>query len=189
MTTEKLYPTLPSAPPESDGDQINSNLMRRDRINQIYNELKQYRDQRYKTYKKYSKAASILSNSTVVLNSLAVIESTAGVATSLTLVGTPVGIVLTGLGALAGLTAAILTPITKHCDKKKSKHSKMYYILDTGISVLSKKVSAAVDNHEITQSEFKYLLEEYEKIKQKLYEFNIDKLREDLKKEIVSRVK
>ena len=68
------------------------------------------------------------------------------------------------------------------------KHAKMYYILDTGLTVLNKRISTILNDHIITDNEYHDILEQYENIKQKLYQFDTSQLKEDVKKEILSKV-
>lgn len=184
MTMEKLYPVLPSAP---NGDNQDA-LIRYNRVKQIYEELRLMKQNRKTTYTKYSKAASYLHNASITFGALAVAESGAGIATTLTIIGTPVGLVLTGLGALSGLTAAVLSPIIKQCERKKIKHAKIYSILNTGLTVLDKKISKILDDQEITDDEFNHVIDEYKNIKSMLYEFNVKKLEHDIKKEIGNKL-
>jgi hypothetical protein len=173
---EKIYPKLPSAPPDGGFERYN-------RVRDIRNELQVLRDNRNRIYKKYGKALSALHNTTTALSSLAVVESTAGIATSLTVVGLPVGVVLTSLGAASGLMAAVLTPIAKHCGRKKVKHAKKHAILCTGISVLDKKISHVLDDNFINDAEFENIIDEYNNVMRQLEAFNIDKVKADAKAE------
>jgi hypothetical protein len=179
--TEKLYPKIPSAPPD-DG------LERSNRVQAIRNELQVFKNDRWKYYKRYSKATAALQNLTIALGSFATAASTAGIATSLTVVGIPVGVVLTGLGAAAGLTAVIFTPIAKHCGKKKNKHSKKHSILSTGITMLDKKISRALDDSFIDDKEFDAIVDEYNRVLQLLENFNLEKVKTEVREEFANEL-
>lgn len=188
MTELKLYPELPTAPEE----ETSSLFTKYNRVKNIYNEMKVMKEERHKCYKKYSKATSVLQNIIISLTSLSVIESGVGIATSLTIVGLPVGIVLTSLGIASGGCAAILTPISKHTQKKKLKHMRKEAILDTGLILLDKKIFKALNDRTISDEEFSAIVTEYEKIRNSLSTNNIGKikaeLRADLKKELINNI-
>lgn len=180
--TKKIYPTLtPTAPADF-------SLERYNRVKDIKNELSIMKDNRNSYYKKYSKATSALQKTTIALSSIAAIEGTAGIVTSLTVVGLPVGIVLTGIGGFTGLVAAVLTPITKHCQEKKLKHAKLHSILSTGLSVLDKKLSQALNNNIIDEKEFDDLIDEYDKIKLMLNSIDVEKIKAEAKKEFTDEI-
>lgn len=84
--------------------------------------------------------------SSIAWGGLATAEATAGVVTSLTVIGLPVGIISAGLGGVSGLIAGILA---NHCEKKKLKHVKMYSIPDTGVPMLDKEISTVLNDNVI----------------------------------------
>lgn len=190
--TEELYPKLPSAPDNphfSNDGTLNTILMRRRRINEIYKELNLLKEKRYNTYKKYSKAYSGLNNTAIALGTLATIESIAGITTSLTVIGLPVGIVLTSIGAFSGATSALLATMAKHYEKKRFKHMKIYNTIDTRITVLDKAISRIIDDNIITNEEYNSVLDGYTNIKNILIDkVDVNKLREELKKELKSKL-
>lgn len=171
-----IYPKLPSAPPDVGFERYN-------RVRDIRNELQTLRYNRNRYYKKYSKAVSGLHNTASVLSGLAVIQSTAGLATSLTVVGLPIGVVLTSFGVGSGLIAAVMTPIAKHCTKKKIKHAKKHAILSTGISMLDKRISHVLDDNFIDKKEFDDIVNEYNAILRQLETFDVEKVKEEAKAE------
>lgn len=180
--TEKMYPTLPTAPHEG-------SLERYNRVKDIYNELQTMKTKRHNSYKKYGKATSILQNTTITLSSIAAAEATAGIVTSLTVIGIPIGLILGGVAGITGLTAAILTPIAKHCEKKKLKHAKLHTVLSTSLTVLDKKISKHLNDNVVDDQEFQDFLGEYEKVKEMIYANDINKLKDDVKKEITNSIK
>ena len=143
---------------------IDVNIERYNRAKSIREELRVMRDKRDGYYKKYSKASSRLHYTTMVISSMAVMQTTAGIATSATVVGIPVGIVVTSLGATMGLVATVLTPISKRCLRKKVKHAKKLAILSAGLSSLDEKISSVLDDNSIDESEFNSVVEEYKLI-------------------------
>ena len=177
-----MYPRLPTAPVEGGFERYN-------RVQEVYNELKIMKQNRYKYFKRYSKITSGLQTTSITLGALAAVEATAGIITSLTVVGLPIGLILAGLGGASGLLASILMPIAKNCEKKKLKHLKMYSILDTGVSMLDKKISTALNDNIIEDQEFYEIIEQYDKIKELLYVFNIEKLKSEVKNELLTKIK
>lgn len=180
--TEKIYPTLPSAP------QHEGSLERYNRVKDIYNDLQTMKTQRNNSYKKYGKATSILQNTTIALSSIAAVEATASIATSITVIGIPIGLILGGIAGITGLTAAILTPIAKHCAKKKLKHAKLHTVLSTSLTVLDKKISRHLNDNVLDDQEYQDFLDEYEKVKDMIYANDLDKLKEAVKKDITKKL-
>lgn len=122
--------------------------------------------------RKYGKAVSNLENVSTVFSSLAVIQSTTGVVTTFTVVGMPIGTVLTVLGAVSGLISLTLTPITKQYNKKKLKHDEKHTILRVGMSEIDRKLSRHLVDNFIDEDEFDEIVDEYNKIRQKLVDYD-----------------
>ena len=156
---------------------------RRERVRDIRAELRILKEDRHRLYKKYSKASTALQNVSVALGSLAAAQSTAGIVTSFTVVGLPVGVVLTSLGVASGVVAAVLTPITKHCVKKKMKHARKHSALVSGSCILDKKISKALDDNVLSDEEFREIVNEYERISKE--DSFIEKVKEQVREEIV----
>lgn len=177
----KLYPVLPTAPHDGSFERYN-------RVKSIYNELKIMRDKRNTTYKKYRRVSSGLYNTIFITSALGVAETAAAITTSLTGVGLPIGAILGGLAGLSALTTTALTAIAKRCDKKKLKHAKLHAILDTGVTVLDKKISNVLNDNIIDDKEFNEIVDEYEKIKQKLSVLDIEKVKAEVIKDFKSKL-
>ena len=181
MAAKSIYPNIATAPPDISFERYN-------KIKDIYNDLKLMKEKRKTIYKKYSKASSGLNTSIMVLSSFATAEATAGIITSLTVIGLPIGIILTGISGVTGLSALILTPISKYINKKKLKHGKLYSVLDTAMILLSKRISTALDDSIIEDKEFNEIIDEYANIKKKMYEFDYDKIKDEAKQEIKKNI-
>lgn len=137
-------------------------------------------------YKKYSKASSVLQNTMISMTSLAAAESVAGITTSLTVIGLPVGIVLTGLGVATGVISAILSPIVKHLNNKKVKHARKYGALTTGVTALNTRMSKNYNDGTISEEEFIVFTKEYNSIIDDLNSGKVD--REAIKKEVAAEI-
>jgi len=109
-----MYPNL---------SRIDGSMERHAESKEMRDDLEKRASERKKVYKKYSKACSSLNNVMVSLAALAAAESVAGITTSLTVVGLPVGVILTGLGVATGLVSAALSPVVKHLNSKKVKYN------------------------------------------------------------------
>ena len=186
MTEEKLYPTLATAPPYS--STTPGHYERYQRIAIIQAELNQLLEKRHIIYKKYSKASSFFNAATTTLASLATIETTAGIITSATVIGLPIGIILSGLGAGSGGLALLFIPLRKYCEKKKSKHLKKHAIINTGVNMIYLKVSKALNDDSISDEEFNNIIYEYEAIRKLLFDINIEELKKEIKKELTSKL-
>lgn len=174
-------------------DKLYPNLSRIDGSAERYTMSKEMRDNlekrasiRKNVYKRYSKACSVLQNAMVSLAALAAAESVAGITTSLTVVGMPVGIILTSLGVATGVASAILSPIVKHLNSKKLKHARKRATLATGVTTLNTRMSKNYNDGIISEEEFKIFTDDYNAILDELNSVKVDK--EELKKEVTAEL-
>ena len=146
---EKIYPDV--------------SYTRHNNIIAISNELKNKCESVNKTYKKYSKASSGVEHASMVLNTLGTVQGVAGVATSLSVAGLPVGTILMGTDAACGALGTLLIPIGKHLNKKKLKHGNKLAKYRTTKLLLELDLSKMLDDGVITHTEYERLIEVYKK--------------------------
>ena len=166
---------------------VDANQMRYNKIKEMRDNLTKLQVERKSIYKKYGKAASVLQNAAIGMAAVAAVQTTAGIATSFTVVGLPIGIILTGLGAATGLSSAILTPICKYLTKKKTKHARKCGVYNTGIATLDRKFSKALNDNMIGDEEFKQIVDDYNTILAQVLDSNpknVVDLRAQAKKEL-----
>jgi predicted component of type VI protein secretion system len=64
----------------------------------------------------------------------------------------------------------------------------MFKIVETGLTTLDSKLSKILDDTIIDDSEFQQILSEYKKIKDLLYQTNIDLYKKDIQKDIAKKL-
>jgi len=167
-------------------------------LSQLDNENKHYEHVR----KKYVRIRSVFHVVAISTGSLSAILTSAGIGTSLTGPGLVVGIPLSGVAALFGLVSAGCGVLTKRITKKISKHEKTIQLIQTKKNTIDCLVSKALNNNEIDEGEFKFImgeLQKYESLKQDIRSkknetilkndvVDIEKLRENVKKEILDKL-
>jgi len=178
---DKLYPNL---------SRIDGSAERYEASKEMRNDLEKRALERKTVYKKYSKASSVVQNTMISLASLAAAESVAGITTSLTVIGLPVGIVLTSLGVATGIISAILSPIAKHLTGKKVKHARKHTALNTGVTTLNTRMSRNYNDGIISEEEFKIFVDEYNAILDSLNSVRVDKdaIKKQVTKEIMNKL-
>jgi small-conductance mechanosensitive channel len=92
--------------------------MRYQQAKDIKAELTKIKEDRYKLYKIYSKLNNGFNTTGIVLGVLSTAEATAGVATTLTVIGAPVGAILAGVGGVTSIISIGTAAIGKTMEKR-----------------------------------------------------------------------
>jgi len=162
MTTEnKLYPNLPSAPP----DPI---VFRLEKLKDIEKEVKSTILNKRNTYKKYSKVNSTFKSIQVVCTGLSVGSTTGGIATALTVVGLPISIALASVAAVSGFISLASVPILNYTESKKKKHDRVGQILKIFLLNLNNKISKFTSDGNLSDDEFEEITSMYLKVREEL---------------------
>jgi hypothetical protein len=118
------------------------------------------RRQLFNKYKKgYSTCNAINDISTLVSAASAI----AGLSLLVTIVSTPIVIVLEGVGLTMGGVALIASLVNKKLFKKLEKHEKIMILAISKLDTINDLVSKAIDDKIIDHNEFKLILAEKEK--------------------------
>ena len=155
-STEKLYPSLPSAPQHDD----ESHIYRLKKIEEIeaflQNEILE-RERLYKKFKRYSTSVRIVDHTLITAT---VITSGGGLAALCTGIGVPVSIALASVSLILSLTTAITRKTSKLYDTKAKKHDKITVIAQTKLDSVHDTVSKAINDGHISPEEFQRVIHE-----------------------------
>ena len=189
MSDCTIYPELPQQTGES---------FRLHKVNMVLSqfatELKHYE----KVRKKYARMRSVCQGTAVASGSLSAILTAAGIGTSLTGPGVVVGVPLSGIGGFLGLISASAGVAAKKLTTKTTKHEKTIQLIKAKHNSISDLVSKALHNNAIDEKEFALIMSEldkYEALKSSIRSknnnppaVNMEKLREEIKKEMLGQL-
>ena len=157
MTDYKLYPNLPSAPPEALGPRSVENPQAAYHLSIIQAKMQclKNKEQMFKQkYEKYNKILNRLTWLNACSSGISVATGIAGMATFATFVGLPVSIAL-GAASLTGVIASgIISTLTKKCQKKLKKVTCLIDIVMRATVIFDRVISAALKNGIIDEEEF-----------------------------------
>ena len=118
------------------------------------------RRQLYNKYKKGYTACNVINNtSTIIATGCGI----AGLSLLVTIVSTPIVIVLEGVGLTMGGVALIASLTNKKLLTKLEKHERIMTLAISKLDTINDLVSKAIDDKIIDQNEFKLILTEKEK--------------------------
>ena len=163
MEMKEIHPRLPTAPPIEDQGQGHDYLLKK--INEIQALLEKEVATREASSKKYFRAAKIVDNVDTVLMAITLGAGAGGKALLSTVVASPVAIPLEGMAFFTGLLSIIGKYSVKKSTSKAEKHEKIKTIASTKLDTISSHISKALSNNEVTDEEFRLILEEWEKYK------------------------
>ena len=132
-------------------------------ITEIQKQLQLERDKRDGISKKYKKAAKAIDgvDTVLVVSSLGI--GVAGVGLLSTIIAAPLVIALEGVSLGMGLLSIIGNQIIRKLNKKSEKHSNIMILADSKINTISSHISKALSDNEISDDEFKLILDELDK--------------------------
>ena len=152
MMDYKLYPNLPSAPPENPQVAYHLSVIRAKQRG-----LKN-KDQMFK--KKYEKYAKILNRLTwlnACLNGISVATGISSVATFATFVRVPVSILVDVASMTGAIASGIISVLAKKYQKKLKKVTKLIDIVTPALVVFERVISVALMDGIIDEEEFNTL--------------------------------
>ena len=152
MTDYKLYPNLPSAPPEN--PQVAYHLS----VIQAKMQGLKNKEQMFKQKcEKYNKILNQLTWLNACLSGISIATGISSVATFATFVGLPVSVVL-GASSLTGVIASgIISTITKKYQKKLKKVTRLIDFVTRATVVFDRVISVALKDGIIDEEEFNTL--------------------------------
>ena len=152
MTDDKLYPNLPSAPPEN--PQVAYHLS----VIQAKQRGLMVKEQMFK--KKYEKNNKILNQLTWLndcSSGISIATGISSVATFATSIGLPVSISLDAASLTGAIASGIISTLTKRYQKKLKKVTKLTDIVTRATVVFDRVISGALKDGIIDEEEFNTL--------------------------------
>ena len=156
--TEDIYPRLPPVVTQDNGHSF-----RLKEISLIKRELEEERKKRESLYKKYKKAANFFDVGVYVADiagfgtECVALSAVAGVITA------PVGIALAGAGGVCFGVGLTLSIVKKKIEPKLKKHDEIRVLAEAKLNTISEFVSKALEDNQISQTEFVLIKSELEK--------------------------
>ena len=153
MTDYKLYPPIPSAPPDA-LPQVgyHLNVVQAKRRGLIAKE-KTFT----KKYKKYTKILNRLTWLNACLSGISVAIGISSVATFATFIGIPVSAALGAASMTGAIASEIISALTKKYQQKLKKVTKLIDIITPALVVFERVVSKSLKNGVIDEEEFNML--------------------------------
>ena len=149
MTDYKLYPNLPSAPPEN--PQVEYHLS----VIQAKQKGLKNKEQMFKQkYEKYNKILNRLTWLNASSGRISVATGISSVATFATFVGIPVSISLGAASMTGAIASGIISTLTKKYQKKLKKVTRLIDIVSPALVVFERVISGALKNDVIDEEEF-----------------------------------
>ena len=139
---------------------------RLEHISEIQKQLQLERYKREQLAKKYKKASASINvvDNVLVVSSLGM--GVAGIGLLSTIIAAPLTIALEGASVCVGLLSVIGSHVVKKLNKKAEKHNNIKVLADSKINTISSHISKALNDGEISDDEFKLILDELDKFNQ-----------------------
>ena len=154
-STEKLYPTLPSAPRPDE-----SHIYRLKKIEEVEVFLRAEISERERLYKKFKRHATTTQILDHTLITATVITGSGSIVTLCTGVGLPASIALASVSLILSLTTAITRKTNKIYDAKSKKHDKIAILAQTKLDSIHDDVSKAITDGHVDSIEFQRIIQE-----------------------------
>ena len=149
MTDYKLYPNLPSAPPENPQVAYHLSVIQT-RMQGLKNKEQMFK----KKYEKYTKILNRLMWLNACSSRISVATGISSVATFATFVGLPVSISLGAASLTGAIASGIISTLTKKYQKKLKKVTCLIDIVTPVLVVFQRVISGALKNGVIDEEEF-----------------------------------
>ena len=152
MTDYKLYPNLPSAPPENPQVAYHLSVIQ-DKMKGLKNKEQMFKQK----YEKYNKILNRLTWLNVYSSRISIATGISSVTTFATFVGLPVSVAL-GAAFMTGVVASgIILVLAKKYQKKLKKVTCLIDIVTPALVVFKRVISGALKNGVIDEKEFNTL--------------------------------
>ena len=152
MTDYKLYPNLPSAPPENPQVAYHLSVIQA-KMQGLKNKEQMYKQK----YEKYTKILNRLSWLNACSSGISVATGISSVATFATFVRLPVSMVLGAASLTGAIASGIISTLTKKYQKKLKKVTCLIDIVTRATVVFDRVISGALKDGIIDEEEFNTL--------------------------------
>ena len=160
MTDYKLYPNLPSAPPETLGlcSVENPQVAYHLRVIQAKMQGLKNKEQAFKQkYEKYNKILNRLTWLNACSSGISIATGISSVATFATFIGLPVSMALGAASMTGAIASGIISVLAKKYQKKLKKVTHLIDIITPALVVFERVTSSALKNGIIGEEEFNTL--------------------------------
>ena len=152
MTDNKLYPNLPSAPPENPQVAYHLSVIQA-KMQGLKNKEQMFKQK----YKKYTKILNRLTWLNACSSGISIATGISSVATFATFVGLPVSVVLGAESMTGAIASGIISTLTKKYQKKLKKVTRLIDIVTPALVVFERVISGTLKNGTIDEEEFNTL--------------------------------
>ena len=157
MTDYKLYPSLPSAPPEAIGPRSAENPQVAYHLSIIQAKqtgLKNKEQMFKQKYEKYNKILNRLTLLNACSSGISVATGISSVATSATFIRVPMSAALGAASMTGAIASGIISVLAKKYQKKLKKVTKLTDIVTSALVAFERVISGALKNGVIDEEEF-----------------------------------
>ena len=152
MTHYKLYPNLPSAPPENPQVAYHLSVIQA-KMQGLKNKGQIFK----KKYEKYTKILNRLMWLNACSSGISIATGISSVATFATFVGIPISVALGAASMTGAIASGIISTLTKKYQKKLKKVTRLIDIITSALVVFERVISGAWKNGIINEEEFNNL--------------------------------
>ena len=152
MTDYKLYPNLPSAPPENPQVAYHLSIIQA-KMQGLKNKEQMFKQK----YEKYNKILNRLTWLNACSSRIRVATGISSVAAFVTFLRLPVSMVLGAASLTGAIASGIISMLTKKYQKKLKKVTKLIDIVTPALIVFERVISGALENGIIDEDEFNTL--------------------------------
>ena len=152
MTDYKLYPNLPSAPPENPQVAYHLSVIQA-KMQGLKNKEQMFKQK----YEKYNKILNRLTWLNACSSGISVATGISSVATFATFVGLPVSVVLGAASLTGAIASGIISTLTKKYQKKLKKVTRLIDIITRATAVFDRVISGLLKDSIIDEEEFNML--------------------------------
>ena len=157
MSEQNIIPSAPPLYPKLNGGDYRLKKII-DSQKELENEITHYQ----RISKKYKRAKTIINAFAVTTGALTTVLSTASLATLLSAIAAPIGASMAGIAALMGITSTAAGVSSERLNKKLTKHEKTVSLAESKHISISRLVSKAMTDGEVSNIEFHLILREIE---------------------------
>ena len=160
MSEQNIIPSAPPLYPSLQRESVGDFRFKKicDCQKELENEISHY----WRISKKYKRAKTIISAFATSIGVLTVVLSSAGLTASLTGIGIIAGAPLAGIASLMGIVSTAVGVGSIKLNKKVTKHEKTISLAESKHLSVSRQVSKALTDGEVSDVEFNLILREIE---------------------------
>jgi len=149
-----LYPELSVEP---------ASVFRLQKVSEIETSLRTEVENRERLHKKYRRCVNSLDGICGMLGTTCVVTGTVGAGLLASGIGFVVGLVLETVTGVAGLLDFAGVVVSRRCSAKAAKHKAVFVLASAKLNTVHSHISKALEDCNISDDEYKLVLEEIEK--------------------------